>query len=168
MVIQTIQIILMLTLGFVLGIIYQRRIDGYKYGKIRPSKPAATVSDEDIERVIRKVKEDMTDHDIRTYNHDDAETGPLGTFLSVEDARQLKLSQDEYAATFLQAPRIEDRKPVFVSCEVRDRLDEIVRRVGSRRLSVSGILENMARHHLDLYKEVIGGLYNRQGIIKFN
>lgn len=168
MVIQTIQIILMLTLGFVLGIIYQRRIDGYKYGKRHSSMPAATVSDKDIERVIRKVKEDMTDHDIRTYIHDDAKTGPLGTFLSVEDARQLKLSQDDYAATFLQAPRIEDRKPVFVSCEVRDRLDEIVRRVGSRRLSVSGILENMARHHLDLYKEVIGGLYNRQGIIKFN
>lgn len=43
-------------------------------------------------------------------------------------SRQRKLSLDEYRKTFLQVPRIEDRKPVFVSGEVRDRLDEFVRR----------------------------------------
>ena len=54
---------------------------------------------------------------------------------------------------FLQVPRIEDRKPVFVSCEVRDRLDEYVRKLGSRRMSVSGLLENIARQHLEIYSE---------------
>ena len=34
--------------------------------------------------------------------------------------RQRKLSLDEYRKAFLQVPRIEDRKPVFVSGEVRD------------------------------------------------
>ena len=34
--------------------------------------------------------------------------------------RQRRLSLEEYRSTFLQVPRIEDRKPVFVSCEVRD------------------------------------------------
>ena len=43
--------------------------------------------------------------------------------------RQRKLSLDEYRKTFLQVPKIEDRKPVFVSGEVRDRLDEFVRRL---------------------------------------
>ena len=38
-------------------------------------------------------------------------------------SRQRKLSLDEYRKAFLQVPRIEDRKPVFVSGEVRDRLD---------------------------------------------
>ena len=47
-------------------------------------------------------------------------------------SRQRKLSLDEYRKTFLQVPRIEDRKPVFVSGEVRDRLDEFVRRLGGR------------------------------------
>lgn len=51
------------------------------------------------------------------------------------------------------SPRIEDRKPVFVSCEVRDRLDEYVRKLGSRRMSVSGLLENIARQHLEIYSE---------------
>lgn len=48
-------------------------------------------------------------------------------------SRQRKLSLDEYRKAFLQVPRIEDRKPVFVSGEVRDRLDEFVRRLGGRK-----------------------------------
>lgn len=67
--------------------------------------------------------------------------------------RQRKHSLDEYRKTFLQVPRIEDRKPVFVSGEVRDRLDEFVRRLGGRKMSVSGLLENIARQHLEIYSE---------------
>lgn len=68
-------------------------------------------------------------------------------------SRQRKLSLDEYRKTFLQVPKIEDRKPVFVSGEVRDRLDEFVRRLGGRKMSVSGLLENIARQHLEIYSE---------------
>ena len=67
-------------------------------------------------------------------------------------SRQRKLSLDEYRKAFLQVPRIEDRKPVFVSGEVRDRL-EFVRRLGGRKMSVSGLLENIARQHLEIYSE---------------
>ena len=56
-------------------------------------------------------------------------------------SRQRKLSLDEY------------RKAVFVSGEVRDRLDEFVRRLGGRKMSVSGLLENIARQHLEIYSE---------------
>jgi hypothetical protein len=41
---------------------------------------------------------------------------------------------------------------VFVSREVRDRIDSIVRRFGKRKMSVSGFLENLARHHLDIHE----------------
>lgn len=68
-------------------------------------------------------------------------------------SRQRKLSLDEYRKAFLQVPRIEDRKPVFVSGEIRDRLDEFVRRLGGRKMSVSGLLENIARQHLEIYSE---------------
>ena len=68
-------------------------------------------------------------------------------------SRQRKLSLDEYRKAFLQVPRIEDRKPVFVSGEVRDRLDEFVRRLGGRKMSVSGLLENIAWQHLEIYLE---------------
>jgi hypothetical protein len=67
--------------------------------------------------------------------------------------RQRKASLDEYRATFLPVPRITDRQPVFVSRDVRDKIDSVVRRLGERKMSVSGFLENLARHHLDLYAD---------------
>ncbi|WP_159063604.1 DUF3408 domain-containing protein [Parabacteroides bouchesdurhonensis] len=93
-----------------------------------------------------------------------ATTLPTDTTLTTEPAhaisnragmKQKRATLEEYRETFLRVPRIENRKPVFVSCEVRDRLDEIVRRLGGRRMSVSGLIENLARHHLETYGEDI-------------
>lgn len=66
-------------------------------------------------------------------------------------SKQRRLSLDEYRATYLQVPKIADRKPVFVSREVRDELDRIVRCLGGRGMSVSGLVENLARQHLTVY-----------------
>lgn len=69
--------------------------------------------------------------------------------------KQRRLSLEEYRTAYLQVPKITDRKPVFVSGEVRDRLDEVARRLGGRRMSVSELLENIARHHLSFYESDI-------------
>ena len=66
-------------------------------------------------------------------------------------SKQRKLSLEEYRNTYLKVPVIKDRKPVFVSCGVRDRLEDYVRKLGGRKMSVSGLLENIARQHLDTY-----------------
>lgn len=70
-------------------------------------------------------------------------------------SKQRRLSLDEYRTTYLQVPKIADRKPMFLSGEVRDRLDEVVRRLGGRGMSVSGLVENLARLHLEAYKDDI-------------
>ena len=70
-------------------------------------------------------------------------------------SKQRRLSLDEYRTAYLQVPKITDRKPVFVSGEVRDRLDGIVRRLGGRGMSASGLVENLARLHLETYREDI-------------
>lgn len=71
-------------------------------------------------------------------------------------SKQRKLSLDEYRATFLQVPRIVDRRPVFVSEEVRQKLDLIVLRLSNtRRMSVTGLLENICRHHIAMYEDDI-------------
>ena len=66
-------------------------------------------------------------------------------------SKQRKLSLEEYRNAYLKVPVIIDRKPVFLSCEVRDRLEDYVRKLGGRKMSVSGLLENIARQHLDTY-----------------
>ena len=70
-------------------------------------------------------------------------------------SKQRRLSLDEYCTAYLRVPKITDRKPVFVSGEVRDRLDGIVRRLGGRGMSASGLIENLARLHLEAYREDI-------------
>ena len=65
--------------------------------------------------------------------------------------KQRRLSLEEYSSAYLKVPVIIDRKPVFVSCEVRDRLEDYVRKLGGRKMSVSGLLENIARQHIDTY-----------------
>lgn len=69
--------------------------------------------------------------------------------------KQRRASLEEYKAMFLPVPSIEDRKPVFLSRDTRDALDRIVSLFGSRRMSVSGLMENIARHHLATYREDI-------------
>lgn len=70
-------------------------------------------------------------------------------------SKQRRLSLDEYRTTYLQVPKIADRKPVFVSGEVRDRLDRIVSYFGGRGMSASGLVENLVRLHLETYREDI-------------
>ena len=69
--------------------------------------------------------------------------------------KQRRASLEEYKETFLPIPSIEDRKPVFLSRNTRDALDRIVRMFGERKMSVSGLVENIARHHLATYGEGI-------------
>ena len=61
----------------------------------------------------------------------------------------------DYMKVYLPVPSIEDRKPVFLSKETRDRLDRIVRLFGERKMSVSGLTENIVRRHLEVYEKEI-------------
>ena len=70
-------------------------------------------------------------------------------------SKQRKASLDEYREQFLRTPKITDRQPVFISRTIRDCIDDIVRRLGERRMSVSGFLENLANHHLETYREEV-------------
>ena len=69
--------------------------------------------------------------------------------------KQRRASLEEYKEVFLRVPSIEDRKPVFLSRSTRDALDRIVRMFGERKMSVSGLVENIARQHLATYGEDI-------------
>lgn len=69
--------------------------------------------------------------------------------------KQRRASLEEYKESFLPVPSIEDRKPVFLSRSTRDALDRIVRMFGERKMSVSGLVENIARQHLATYGEDI-------------
>ncbi len=96
----------------------------------------------------------QTEDEINTK--DSLQTEPVidtGSTVKRISSKQRKESLEEYQQTFLSVPKLEDRKPVFISRDVRDGLDEIVRKLGGRRMSVSGFIENLARHHLEIYRD---------------
>ena len=70
-------------------------------------------------------------------------------------SKQRRLSLEEYRTTYLQVPKIINRKPVFVSETVRDELDRVVRYLGGKGMSASGLIENLVRLHLDAYRNDI-------------
>lgn len=70
-------------------------------------------------------------------------------------SKQRRLSLDEYRTTYLKVPKIINRKPVFVSETVRDELDRVVRYLGGKGMSASGLIENLVHLHLDAYRNDI-------------
>lgn len=70
-----------------------------------------------------------------------------------QSTKQRKSSFEEYREIHLLTPKITDRQPIFISRDLRDKVDIITRRLGDRRMSVSGFVENLVRHHLGLYRE---------------
>ena len=68
-------------------------------------------------------------------------------------SKQRKLSLEEYRNTFMRPYKIEDRKPVFISSKLRKMLDKFACKIGEDRMSMSGLLENIVRHHIELYSE---------------
>lgn len=109
--------------------------------------PSESSNEEETKESIKEVEASDTFHEERT------EVAPTSGIARRISSKQRRMSLEEYRNTFLQVPRIDDRKPVFVSCEVRDKLDEFVRKLGGRKMSVSGLIENIARQHLEIYSE---------------
>ena len=131
-------------------------------GNAQPSKPTAptpsseqtvkprhTVSTSPSEQSVPPQQAERPQHTAPTQPTEP--TQPIQPHRT--STRQRRASLDEYREMFMTVPRIIDRQPVFISREIRDRIDSVVRRLGERKMSVSGFLENLARHHLDLYAD---------------
>ena len=85
---------------------------------------------------------------------DNAEEQPSApTIQRRVSSKQRKLSLEEYRNTFMRPYKIEDRKPVFISGKLRKMLDKFACKIGEDRMSMSGLLENIVRHHIELYSE---------------
>ena len=74
-------------------------------------------------------------------------------------SKQRRLSFEEYRSVYLPIPKIENRMLVFISASLRDELDKIARRLGGKRMSASGIVENMVKHHLITYSDELKEWY---------
>jgi hypothetical protein len=133
---------------------FQKMLDEGVLDGISPKRNVSDKSDSSIgdTDTLRQEDKNSTMDSLQTESTE-LSNATQSTMSKRISGKQRKESLEEYRQTFLSVPKLEDRKPIFVSREVRDRLDEIVRKLGDRRMSVSGFIENLARHHLETYRD---------------
>lgn len=74
---------------------------------------------------------------------------------------KLKKSQNniDYSAVFLCRYELKSRQGIYIEKETNETIKRIVHNIGNERLTVSGFIENVLKHHFELYKEEINNLY---------
>jgi len=92
----------------------------------------------------------------RDINLKDIPDLPAKSTQNKSPAKLRKFSLQEYKETLLTVPRINDRRTVFISNDIREEIVNIVRKLGIEKSSVSGFIENLLRHHLEIYREDVG------------
>ena len=68
----------------------------------------------------------------------------------------------DFDRMFLQPRSIRARSALYVSSETKRKVLEVVRKVGDQHTTATSYVENILRHHLDLYKDEINRLYQQR------
>ena len=121
----------------------------------KPVVEAATEFSEPIPSSESQDSPSMPEEAVSLPDENDAKQTPMKRVSS----KQRRLSFEEYRSVYLPVPKIENRMPVFISASLRDELDKIARRLGGKRMSASGIVENMVKHHLITYGDELKEWY---------
>ena len=124
-------------------------LENFSIENIKP-EPLPSVAEQAQTEAVPSVAE-VTDEILPTNVVD--ELPPSPPIQRRVSSKQRKLSLEEYRNTFMRPYKIEDRKPVFISGKLRKMLDKFACKIGEDRMSMSGLLENIVRHHIELYSE---------------
>ncbi|KAA6327857.1 hypothetical protein EZS27_023190 [termite gut metagenome] len=103
-------------------------------------------SDGDMPKVISPVPQRKTISE---------EAEPLGE----EPAKREQAGAADYEGAFLSRNELRNRQGLYIDRDNYEILQTLVRSVRSRRLSVSGLVDNIVRHHIERYEEDINRIY---------
>lgn len=65
----------------------------------------------------------------------------------------------DYENVFLARNELSNRQGLYIDKENYEVLQTLVRAIRSERLSVSGLVDNIIKHHIDLYGDVINRIF---------
>lgn len=68
----------------------------------------------------------------------------------------------DFRKTFLHPTPFQRRGSVYLSLETKRRIHSVVQRIGEGNLTVTDYVENIMRHHLDLYRDEINRINRTQ------
>jgi hypothetical protein len=97
----------------------------------------------------------VPDENLKT---DEPETVPAPSETEKQSVRRKKTNID-YPSLFLSRYELKSRQGIYIEKETNETIKRIVHNIGGERLTVSGFIENVLKHHFELYKEEINNLY---------
>jgi len=66
----------------------------------------------------------------------------------------------DYESLFLSRDEFRDRQGLYISRENYEVLQTLVRSIRMERLSVSGLVDNIVSHHIEVYGDEINRIYD--------
>ena len=66
----------------------------------------------------------------------------------------------DYESLFLSRNELRDRQGLYIGRDNYETLQTLVRAIRSERLSVSGLVDNIVSHHIELYGDEINRIYD--------
>ncbi|NDV96488.1 DUF3408 domain-containing protein [Dysgonomonas sp. 521] len=123
--------------------------------------------------MAKKEKETEIDEDFLLASIGDKKEGkiPIEKEEKVENVEPQKVKEpapnrrskrsnntEDYATTFLCRNEIRERKSIYVSQLVHEKVKLIIKRIADDDASVGGYIDNVLKHHLEKYKEEINTL----------
>ncbi len=78
-----------------------------------------------------------------------------------ESAKKKKQSVTDYESVFLIRNELQNRQGLYINKENYDTLQSLINVIRRKsKLSVSGLVDNIIRHHIDLYEEDINRIFD--------
>lgn len=86
------------------------------------------------------------------------------TIKPAERAKRKTVSKADYETQFLDVKEFKDRKSIYISKEMHQKIAHIAGVISNRELSVGAYIENIVTHHFEIYKDDINNLYESRTI----
>ena len=68
----------------------------------------------------------------------------------------------DYERTFLSPANYDSRASLYVSTATKRKLLEIFKRIGGERLTATAYIDNILRHHIEVFREEINRIYKKR------
>lgn len=115
-----------------------------------------TTIDEELMREMIGSQKSVLDNPNASVKIPDPELGDTTA------ARRRRSTIPDFEENFLSLVDIPYRASIYVSADTKRKVLEVVKKIGRERMTLTSYVENILRHHLELYKEEINRLHKER------
>lgn len=81
---------------------------------------------------------------------------------TIVEPRRRRSALPDFGQTFLVPVEYKIRSSLYVSADTKRKILEVVKKIGGERMTAISYVENILRHHLELYKDEINRIHKEQ------